>query len=160
MKPSYGSEWDRGEHFWSDIFGLELTVMNDFDMLKEVNTLFFLYQRKLLVMQKSFWNEPARATKRKLFKTEKKRLWNTKPWHASYRSLLKCHKHFFLQRGQSSSNAFREQLYCQWRFRLDVTIRLFFLYHKRWNYSFLIIFPSLWTLEVGKDVPEVPTLSM
>lgn len=54
MKPSYGSEWDRGEHFWSDIFGLELTVMDDFDMQEEVNTVdFFIYQRMLLVMLKS-----------------------------------------------------------------------------------------------------------
>lgn len=53
MKPSYGSEWDRGEHFWSDIFGLELTVMNDFDMLKEVNTLFlYIYT---VYIRGSFW---------------------------------------------------------------------------------------------------------
>lgn len=47
--------------------------MNDFDMLKEVNTLFYISEEASGDAEK-FWNEPAWATKRKLFKTEKKRL--------------------------------------------------------------------------------------
>lgn len=42
--------------------------MNDFDMLKEVNTLFFIYIQYISEEAsgdaEKFWNEPARDTKR------------------------------------------------------------------------------------------------